>query len=834
MKLLVRLFTLVLLALPLAVANAQAPVDGPAGDALAGFLQANPNARASVRSGFITRIFGNVKEGGISPAAAAQNFVNRNATLLGVAAGELEPFRSIGIENDKFIAVQMKQQHRGTPVHGGGVAVLVKPGLMHEIVLVVPSTKPVPEREPALTLSAEAAIKVALQAMPDAVSVTDPEYVIWSDGRDSRYSWMLIADNGRLDQPSRNRFFIDSESGRVLETKSEIHYADFVINLQGYRTPGVLPDTPSNPPVQMAVPGAIVYVPPTGGRFADEGGNVTFPLEGRLIVSARAELFGRWAKAIDVEGRNEVLVHSQQASLPFGMTFNQARVEHITSQVNAFIHTEIVHNFAKAINPAYPGIDIQMPANVNIDSSCNAFYNGVSINFFRASGGCVNTAYSSVVYHEYGHHIVATGHLEPTGDFHEGVADITSMLLLDDPVIAKDFFGPGTRIRDCSTSNEQYPCNGGSHQCGQVICGAFWDTLVGLKAKWGNDPALDIARYLYLNLILMSPRAIDPDITIDVLTLDDDDGDIMNGTPNYAEINDGFTAHNLPAPPVPPITQFTMTPPEVVGGFTATITIGLNSIAGGGGVVVTLTSSNPAALPLPPSVTIPAGSSTTSFAVTANPVGTRTVVTLSATTSGFTREFIAVVHPLTISSVSMNPSNVIGGTSSVGTVTFDPPVPDGGATIDLASSHPSVASVPATLNVPGGATSATFPVTTFPTGVTAEVRITASFGPSSASGIITVQTPSLFSFVVNPRTIQGGNTTQGTVFLNGPAPAGGAVVTLQSLKPAVVQVPASVTVAPGADSATFTITSSPVQSQQLVTVRAARFNIRSQLITVNP
>lgn len=834
MKLSVRLFTLVLLSLPLAFASAQAPIDGPAGDALAGFLRANPNARASVRYGFITRIFGNVKEGGISPAAAAQNFVNRNAALLGVAAGELEPFRSIGIENDKFIAVQMKQQHRGTPVYGGGVAVLVKPGLMHEIVLVVPSTKPVPEREPARALSAEEAIEVALQAMPDAVSVTDPEYVIWSDGRVSRYAWMVVGDNGRLDEPSRNRLFIDAESGRVLETKSEIYYADFIINLQGYRTPGVLPDTPSNPPVPMAVPGAIVYVPPTGGRFADSAGNVVFPLDGRLIVSARAELFGRWAKAVDVEGRNEVVLQSQQASLPFVMTFNQAQVEHITSQVNAFIHTEIVHNFAKAINPAYPGIDIQMPANVNINNSCNAFYNGVSINFFRASGGCVNTAYSSVVYHEYGHHIVASGHLNPTGDFHEGVADITSMLLLDDPVIGRGFSGPGTNVRDCSTSNEQYPCNGGSHQCGQVICGAFWDTLVGLKAKWGNDLALDIARYLYLNLILMSPPAIDPDITIDVLTLDDDDGEIMNGTPNYAEINAGFTAHNLPAPPVPPITQFAFSPSSFIGGTTLRVKIALNSQAGPGGETITFTNPRPDVVQLSPSVLVPAGASFVEVSVATNPVSEGANITLTAHRGLSSRDTVVTVHPFTIRSLSIAPQVVVGGQSAIGTLTFPLPVPDSGVTITLTSERPGIVSVPPSVNVPAGATSFDFAITTIPTPTTQSVRVTGSFGSSSQSAFITVQTPSLFSFVVNPRTVQGGNNTVGTVTLNGPAPAGGALVALQSLNPAVVQVPASVTVPAGATSAQFTITTRPVQSQQSVSVRATRINVRSQTITVNP
>lgn len=834
MKCLVRLVLQLLCGLPFAFANAQAPIDGPAGDALAGFLQANPKAKASVRHGFITRIFGNVKEGGISPSASAENFVNRNAVLFGVAAGELRPYRSIGIEHDKFIAVQMRQHHRGIPVYGGGVAVLVKPGLVHEIVLVVPSTKPLPSREPGVVIPARRAVEIALGVMPEAVTVTDPEYVIWSDGRVSRYCWMLIADNARLDQPSRNRFFIDAESGRVLETKSEIYYSDFVINLQGYRTPGVLPDTPLNPPAPMEVPGAIVYVPPTGGRFADSTGNVAFPLDGRLIVSARAELFGRWAKAVDVEGRNEVVLQSQQASLPFVMTFNRAQVEHITSQVNAFIHTEIVHNFAKAINPAYPGIDIQMPANVNIDSACNAFYNGSSINFFRANGGCVNTAYSSVVYHEYGHHIVASGHLNPTGDFHEGVADITSMLLLDDPVIARGFFGPGTNVRDCSTSNEQYPCNGGSHQCGQVICGAFWDTLVGLKAKWGDDPALDIARYLYLNLILMSPPAIDPDITIDVLTLDDDDGDIMNGTPNYAEINEGFTAHNLPAPPVPPITQFVFTPSVFIGGTTLTARIALNSQAGPGGETITFTNPRPDVVKLPPSVVVPAGASFIEFSVATNPVSDGANITVTAHRGLSSRNTVITVHPFTIRSLSIAPQVVVGGQNATGTLSFPLPVPDSGVTITLTSERPGIVSVPATVNVPAGVTSYNFTVTTVPTHTTESVRVTASFGSSSQSAFITVQTPSLFSFVVNPRTVQGGNNTLGTVTLNGPAPAGGAVVTLQSLNPAVVQVPASITVPAGATSAQFTITTSPVQSQQSVSVRASRINVRSQTITVNP
>jgi hypothetical protein len=38
------------------------------------------------------------------------------------------------------------------------------------------------------------------------------------------------------------------------------------------------------------------------------------------------------------------------------------------------------------------------------------------------------------------------------------------------------------------------------------------------------------------------------DITVDFLTLDDDDANISNGTPNYPAINDSFTIHGLPGP----------------------------------------------------------------------------------------------------------------------------------------------------------------------------------------------------------------------------------------------------------------------------------------------
>lgn len=70
--------------------------------------------------------------------------------------------------------------------------------------------------------------------------------------------------------------------------------------------------------------------------------------------------------------------------------------------------------------------------------------------------------------------------------------------------------------------------------------------------------------------------------------------------------------------------------------------------------------------------------------------------------------------------------------------------------------------------------------------------------------------------------LTGGSSSTGTVALNGPAPTGGAVVSLSSSDPSV-SVPASVTVAEGATSATFPVTTSAVSATTKVTI-SATFN----------
>src|SRR3979411_409078 len=70
---------------------------------------------------------------------------------------------------------------------------------------------------------------------------------------------------------------------------------------------------------------------------------------------------------------------------------------------------------------------------------------------------------------------------------------------------------------------------------------------------------------------------------------------------------------------------------------------------------------------------------------------------------------------------------------------------------------------------------------------------------------------SLSSVSLNPTSVAGGNSSTGTVTLSGPAPTGGAQVALSSNNGAASVLP-SMTIAAGATSATFVVSTSTVAS----------------------
>jgi hypothetical protein len=218
-------------------------------------------------------------------------------------------------------------------------------------------------------------------------------------------------------------------------------------------------------------------------------------------------------------------------------------------------------------------------------------------------------------------------------------------------------------------------------------------------------------------------------------------------------------------PPLPTLVSLQLNPTNVIGGQTSQGTLTLSGAAPAGGAVVMLSRSNKAAI-VPASVTIPEGVISASFTVSTNPVASATSVTIAASynNSGVGATLwigaaaptptptltplptpILTLTPTStplpvpgLSAITLNPTSVRGGLASTGTVTLSVPAPSGGAVINLVSSNTNVATVPASIIVPAGATSASFSVTTSPVSRPTSVVITAEYNNTSLSAILRV------------------------------------------------------------------------------------------------
>ncbi|HLK60457.1 MAG TPA: S8 family serine peptidase, partial [Chthonomonadaceae bacterium] len=172
-----------------------------------------------------------------------------------------------------------------------------------------------------------------------------------------------------------------------------------------------------------------------------------------------------------------------------------------------------------------------------------------------------------------------------------------------------------------------------------------------------------------------------------------------------------------------------------------------------------------------------------------------------------------------LSRVTINPNAIYGGSTATGTVTLTAAAPMGGAIIALSSADTNVATVPDTVTIAAGSTSATFTITGGDVTATTKVTITGTYNNLNKFASLTVS-PLLASLSVAPNSVKGGVSSTGTITLNGAAPSGGVSIALSSSDSSAT-VPSSVTIAAGAKSAAFHITTTAVSADVHVTITAS-------------
>ncbi len=277
------------------------------------------------------------------------------------------------------------------------------------------------------------------------------------------------------------------------------------------------------------------------------------------------------------------------------------------------------------------------------------------------------------------------------------------------------------------------------------------------------------------------------------------------------------------------LSGLSVSPTPVVGGRAVTGTVTLSGPRSSGPFVVYL-SDNSSATSLPASVTVPAGASSARFTISTNAVATDTTVTIWASADGVYHSAPLVVKAATLSGVVLNPATVIGGSGSTGTVKLTGPAPAGGLVASLSSSSPA-ASVPSSLPISAGASSAAFQITTTPVSVDTTANICATVKGLTTCAPLAVKAASLVHLSVDPTSLLGGGIANGSVGINGSAPAGGTVVALSSNSSAA-SVPATVTIPAGASSAGFQIRTTPVPADTPATISATAGATRTTVLTV--
>jgi hypothetical protein len=173
----------------------------------------------------------------------------------------------------------------------------------------------------------------------------------------------------------------------------------------------------------------------------------------------------------------------------------------------------------------------------------------------------------------------------------------------------------------------------------------------------------------------------------------------------------------------------------------------------------------------------------------------------------------------TLNTLTLSPSTVAGGLTTTGTVVLNGPAPYD-MVFNLTCANP-MATVPATVTVPAGNSSANFNITTVPVAASVSGVIQATYCGLTVGRTLTVRPIAASAVSMNPNPAPGGSPVTGTVTLEEPAAPGAVVVQLSSSNPALANpTVTSVTVPQGATTATFTITTALVSDVTPVSITA--------------
>ncbi len=570
-----------------AMSLASSGAESESGDrsaAMAVFSAQHPQAGFVEVAGRTTRVYGEALSRGLSPEDTAERFRRLHSGVFGVGMDDLDPRGPLADERHtqpvmfdaatgsyKFTLVYYTQWKSGIPVFRADLRLLVRNERGYPLVLASNGLRDLGGFVPLANgvRDSSKGVATAKETVLALTQFTAPELVIWAGVDDMvvapTVAYRFVGDNGvRVNGDAEKWLFVaDAATGQILYQENQLLSVDVAGNVTGMASTGPGTDV-CEPELPTTMPYARVNIGATQ-VFADISGDYVIPNAGSGQVTVDSPIRGQRFVVNNLGGTSTVLSTLAVPPGPANFLHNSANTSEFNrAEVNAYVQANIARDFTLTYNPSYPVIAGQTEFSITVNEAptgfCpgNAQYQGDNLRFCAASGSTPNTAWSSVVQHEFGHHVVSVGG-SGQGAYGEGFGDVLSVLILDDPRLGLGFFGSCSGSLRNADNSCQFSagscstCGSEIHDCGQLLSGCVWDTRNQL-AITNPGTYIDILSNLAINSVLMhSGSSIAADITVDFLVLDDDDGNINNGTPHHNEICTGFGAHGLDCPVIDPI-----------------------------------------------------------------------------------------------------------------------------------------------------------------------------------------------------------------------------------------------------------------------------------------
>jgi hypothetical protein len=519
----------------------------------------------------------------------ARNFIAKNGKLIGVDASSLvlNAGRS-GQPSDYLWFVDFDVVRAGIPIENARVVFRVNHGNL--IQWGTENLPPADVAVPQVKLSPKAALAILSSYVGGLSPLTDrilengtlhliptvkPEAAFGKGYELTNVYQFTFHRQGVL---GTWRAKIDAGSGDVLE------FAD--VNDYAQATGGIYQNSPTTG-AEIVRP--VPFTNLSSGGFTNSGG----VFGGGAATST---MQGQFVRIVDTCGAISLATNGS-GDLVFGTsagtnctTPGVGGAGNTHSSREQFYQVNRIKEVVKGWLPSNTWLNQQLLVNVNLNQTCNAYWNGTSLNFFRSGGGCNNTGeISGVSLHEFGHGIDqndGTG-TAPEGGTGESYGDTTGVIALHASCLGAGFLagncgGYGDACTSCTgvrdvdfakhASNTpatvanftQVRCGAGSGPCAKEV---HCESYVPSEAIWDfanrdlPGPGLGPAWTTLDRLWYLSRSTATSSFTCNhtgtftsngcnagswwktMRAVDDDDGNLANGTPHGGALFAAFNRH---------------------------------------------------------------------------------------------------------------------------------------------------------------------------------------------------------------------------------------------------------------------------------------------------